>query len=167
LWTGSWLVFLVCLLSAWPSDAVLRVWIEKIVIAIFGIIVGVVATRSQIKWQPWVCTIAALFLALHALLASLLWLATPENSDSFLQNLVSNLAVRPLVFAAHLMQGSYGPGARYAYEQLLMPIVQLAAIAFSLLAWQTPPSNSAPHRDGRQASHGGQPSSAPARGRER
>jgi len=43
----------------------------------------------------------------------------------------------------------------------------LALVLFFVVDTRWLLSNSAPHRDGREASHGGQPSSAPARGRER
>ena len=166
-WTLSWLLLIVCLLSAWPSDAFFRVWIEKLCIALFGATVGFVAVRGRLRWQRWVWAPAALLLALQVLLASLLWLSHSENSESFFENLLSNISVRPLVFASHIVQGSYVSGARYAFEQIVMPVLQLASLAAALVWWREPPSNSAPHADGREASHVGQPSSAPAGGRER
>jgi hypothetical protein len=153
LWTLSWFLLLVCLLSAWPSDAFFRVWVGKLCISVFGLTVGFVATRGQLRWQRWVWAPAVLLLALQVLLASLLWLTSSDDSQGFLANLLSHISVRPLVVAAYLHLGSYVGAARYAFEQLVMPVLQLAALAAVLIWWRESPSNSTPHPDARGASH--------------
>jgi hypothetical protein len=155
LWTLSWFLLLVCLLSAWPSEAFFRVWVEKLCISVFGLTVGFVAIRGQLRWQRWVWIPAILLLALQVLLASLLWLNRSDDSEGFLGNLLSNISVRPSVVAAHLYQGSYIGAARFAFEQLVMPVLQIAALAAALIWWRESPSNSTPHPDARGASHRG------------
>jgi hypothetical protein len=143
LWTGSWLVLLLCLLSVWPDSGLFRVWIEKLVIAFFGVVVGTMAMRGRLRWQPWVCGPAVLFLALHVLLASLVWLTTSENSEGFWGSLVAHVTVRPYVVASFILQGNLIGGSRFAFEQILMPVIQIAILGFSVWWWRTPPSNHA------------------------
>ncbi len=84
------------------------------------------------------------FAALRARKGSLLWMRV--------------LAISGGMFAGIAALGSW--------EAALVFAVPLAIAAFALWRSGMLP-NSAPHRDGREALHAGQPSSAPARGRER
>jgi len=151
LWTGSWLVLLACLLSFWPDSALFRVWIEKLFIALFGVVVGVLALRSRLRWQPWVCGPAVLLLALYVLVDSLVWLTASENQGSFLENLLSHVTVRPYVVASYILQGKFIGGLTYAFEQLLMPALQVATLGFAVWWWRMPPSNPTVERDAPRA----------------
>jgi hypothetical protein len=76
-----------------------------------------------------------------------------------------SLLVPDLLFV-QLLFSPYVYGGLYVAAWFVTPHVRRIVPLGGLFAPRTP-SNSAPHRDRREASHVGQPSSAPARGRER
>ena len=166
LWTASWLALIASLLFIWPTP-LSRVLIEKLAIAGFGVVVGVMAIRGKLRWQPWVCAPAALFLALHILIASVVWLTEAEHSEGFWANLLGHIVVRPYIVYSLLMHGEILKAVGFVIEQILVPALQLVILFLAVLWWRLPPSNSAPHTDGRGAPRLDQPSSAPAGGRER
>ena len=167
LWIVSWLALIASLLLVWPTAPISRVLIEKLAIAGFGVLVGVMAVRGKLRWQPWVCAPAVLYLALHILLASVVWLSDAEPSEGFWANLIGHIAVRPYIAYWLLIHHEFVKAVGFTIEQILVPALQVVILLLAVFWWRLPPSNSAPHADGRQAPRLDHPSSAPAGGRER
>ena len=143
LWIACWLALIASLLLIWPTAQLSRVLVEKIAIAVFGVLIGVMAVRGRLKWQPWVCAPAILFLALHILLASLVWLTKAEDFESFWGNLLGHITPRPQIVFWLFTHDQILKGLGFAIEQILVPALQLVILCLAALWWRLPPSNSA------------------------
>jgi hypothetical protein len=142
LWIACWLALIASLLLVWPTAQLSRVLFEKIAIAAFGVLIGVMAVRGRLRWQPWVCAPAILFLALHILLASRVWLTKVENPEGFWENLLGHISLRPRIVFWFFTHDEILRGLGFTIEQILVPALQLIILCLAALWWRLPPSNS-------------------------